>query len=71
MRLPNPALDDGAAEGAVFLHRETGAEVVLVDRGRDGGWTNVQLNNAEGHGPGWVSVLYDDAKNWHFVRWAE
>ena len=47
-------------------------EIVLVQRERYGnGWVNVQLNVAEGHGPGWVSVLYDDAADWKFLRWAE
>jgi hypothetical protein len=67
-----PTLVAGASEGAVFKHLKTGAEIVLVQRERYGnGWVNVQLNVAEGHGPGWVSVLYDDAADWKFLRWAE
>src|SRR6185312_9456905 len=57
----DPTLVAGASEGAVFKHLKTGAEIVLVQKERYGnGWVNVQLNVAEGHGLGWVSVLYDD-----------
>jgi hypothetical protein len=60
-----------AIEGAVFRHETTGAEVVIVEHRRGGELVNVQLNGAEGHDVGWVSVLYQDAEGWAFVRWAQ
>lgn len=59
-----------AIEGAVFRHERTGAEIVIVEHRRGGELLNVQLNDAEGHSPGWVSVLWTDAVGWVFVRWA-
>lgn len=61
-----------ATEGDVFRHADTGAVVVVVshDGPRLADLLTVQLNEAEGHTPGWVSVLFGDAAGWAYVRTA-
>lgn len=61
-----------AREGDVFRHATTKAEVVVVEQRRNGELLTVQLNEAEGHGPGWVGVMWTgDADGWFFIRVAQ
>ena len=56
-----------AGSGDVFLHDETGAEIVVVEHQR-GELLTVQLNKAEGLEPGAITILSLTATGWRFVR---
>jgi hypothetical protein len=61
-----------AREGDVFEHDKTGAVIVVVqpERYDETSLITVQLNTAEGHDVGWVSLLRDHASGWRYVRTA-
>jgi len=50
----------------LFTHAITGALIVVVEHNGDELMT-VQLNDAEGHGPGWIAYLWPNAAGWSFV----
>jgi len=65
----NPKPLSEATEGDVFRHASTGAVIVVVEHRRDGELLTVQLNDVEGHTPGWVGVMWThDGEGWSFVR---
>lgn len=70
-RAPEPKTLEQAAAGDVFRHATTGAEIVVVERHRTAGpdeLLTVQLNDVEGHTPGWIALMWTDARGWSFVR---
>jgi hypothetical protein len=60
-------------QGAILEHETTGARIVLVTYERGGSYLSVQLNEAEGHKPGWIHVFISESDlcGWRVVGHGE